>query len=115
MAVPDSISVDPDEVKAHADAVTKLVASLDKCLAAASYLDNADDGFGLFPAPFIAWLYSDKTDQSVALIRALAESVATVPDKLKTVAATFEDKDGQFGAALTGLKETIGEGGGSRS
>ncbi|WP_253786631.1 hypothetical protein [Nocardia amikacinitolerans] len=85
MAVPDAISVDPDEVRKHAEVVTRLVTSLEKCLEAATYLGNADDGFGLIPRIPIALLFDDKQDNTVSVIHALAESVSEVPDKLKTV------------------------------
>ncbi|WP_179830819.1 type VII secretion target [Nocardia amikacinitolerans] len=115
MAVPDAISVDPDEVRKHAEVVTRLVTSLEKCLEAATYLGNADDGFGLIPRIPIALLFDDKQDNTVSVIHALAESVSEVPDKLKTVATTFEDKDGKLGQALTALRESIAEDKGGNS
>lgn len=115
MAVPDAISVDPDEVRKHAEVVTTLVTSLEKCLEAATYLGNADDGFGLIPRIPIKLLFDDKQDNTVSVIRSLAENVSEVPDKLKTVATTFEDKDGNLGKALTALRETIADDAGGKS
>ncbi|MCP2274634.1 hypothetical protein APR09_000181 [Nocardia amikacinitolerans] len=72
-------------MRKHAEVVTRLVTSLEKCLEAATYLGNADDGFGLIPRIPIALLFDDKQDNTVSVIHALAESVSEVPDKLKTV------------------------------
>ncbi|MEV0250670.1 type VII secretion target [Nocardia sp. NPDC050712] len=110
----EALSVDPDEVRAHAENLKSVIQDLDTALEAATYLGNADDGYGKIPRPVVSWLLDDNFEATVAAIRTVAENVAALPDKLETVATTFEDKDGSFGKALSELRETIGESGGTK-
>ncbi|MFD4405737.1 type VII secretion target [Nocardia sp. NPDC058499] len=108
---PDALSVDPDEVRNHAQKVEALIGGLDKCLEAANYLESADDGFGAYPRPIVAWLFDDNHRSTVEVIRAVAERATQVPEKLKSTAASFEDADGSLATTLQGLQATIGESG----
>ena len=112
---PDAISVDPNEVRGHAETVKQLMQSLSLSLEAATYLGNADDGFGLIPKPFARMVLDDNHRDTIEAIRKLAEDVAVLPDKLKTVADTFDDEDGEFGKSLTELRETIADAPGGTS
>ncbi|WP_327149706.1 type VII secretion target [Nocardia sp. NBC_01329] len=106
---PDSVSVDPEEVRNHAGNVQALMGSLDKSLEAANYLASADDGYGAWLQPLMAWLFEDNHQSIVELIRAAGERAAQVPEKLKATATSFEDADGSFATTLQGLQATIGE------
>lgn len=106
---PDSVSVDPEEVRNHADRVEALMGSLDRCLQAANYLASADDGYGAWLQPLMTRLFEDNHRSNVELIRAVAERAAQVPEKLKATATSFEDADGSFATTLQGLQATIGE------
>ncbi|MEU0505858.1 type VII secretion target [Nocardia sp. NPDC005998] len=107
MGNPDAVSVDPDEVRAHAEKVKTLMESLTLSLEAATYLGSADDGFGAIPRPFVKMVLDDNHTDTIAAIRKLAEDVSVLPDKLELVAETFDEKDGDFGRSLTGLRATI--------
>ncbi|MEV0340871.1 type VII secretion target [Nocardia sp. NPDC050713] len=110
----EALSVDPDEVRNHAENLKSVIQDLDLALEAASYLGNADDGYGKIPRPVVSWLLDDNFEGAVSAIRRVAESVAALPDKLTTVATTFEAEDASFGKALSDLRETIGESGGTK-
>ncbi|WP_063128217.1 type VII secretion target [Nocardia fusca] len=105
---PDSVSVDPEEVRKHADSVEALMGSLDKCLEAANYLTSADDGYGDWLRPAIKGLFDDNHRSTVEVIRAAGERTAEVPEKLKATATSFEDADGSFTTTLQGLQAAIG-------
>jgi hypothetical protein len=105
---PDSVSVDPEEVRKHADSVEALMGSLDKCLEAANYLTSADDGYGNWLRPAIKGLFDDNHRSTVEVIRAAGERTAAVPEKLKATATSFEDADGSFATTLQGLQAAIG-------
>ncbi|TQM25880.1 type VII secretion target [Nocardia bhagyanarayanae] len=107
MGNPDAISVDSDEVLEHAKTVKQLMGSLDMSLEAATYLGNADDGYGAIPRPFVKMVLEDNHRNAIEVIRKLAEDVAVLPDKLRIVAETFQDQDGSFGKSLDELRETI--------
>lgn len=109
MTNPDAFSVDPDEVRAHAVKVQELMKSLTLSLEAATYLGAADDGYGEIPRPLVKRVLDDNHRNTIDVIRKLAEDVAVLPDKLRTVATTFEDKDGSFGKSLTELLATIAD------
>ncbi|WP_330232099.1 WXG100 family type VII secretion target [Nocardia sp. NBC_00508] len=109
MTNPDAISVDPEEVRSHASKLQTLMESLQVSLEAATYLGAADDGFGEIPRPLVHMVLDEKHRKTVDVIRKLAEDVAVLPDKLITVATTFEDKDGAFGRSVTELRETIAD------
>ncbi|MEU7765138.1 hypothetical protein AB0B25_08455 [Nocardia sp. NPDC049190] len=109
MGNPDAISVDPEEVRNHATNLQKLMHSLTLSLEAASYLGAADDGFGAIPRPWVKMVLDDDHRNTIDVIRKLAEDVAALPDKLITVATTFDDKDGAFGASLTELHGRIAD------
>jgi hypothetical protein len=47
---PTAISIDPDEVRRHAERIKSLVDSMTWAVEAAGYLGDADDGFGAIPA-----------------------------------------------------------------
>ncbi|MEU1985475.1 type VII secretion target [Nocardia sp. NPDC019395] len=106
---PDAVSVDPDEVRNHANNVEALMGSLDKCLEAANYLGAADDGYGAWPRPLITWFLDDNHRSTIEVIRAVAERAAQVSEKLKATATSFEDTDGSLSTTLQGLQATIGE------
>lgn len=106
---PDSVSVDPEEVRKHADRVEALMGGLGQCLEAANYLAAADDGYGAWLQPLMAWLFEDNHQSNIELIRAVAERAAQVPEKLKATATSFEDADGSFATTLQGLQAAIGE------
>ncbi|MEU4315704.1 type VII secretion target [Nocardia sp. NPDC024068] len=106
---PDAVSVDPDEVRNHANNVKALMGSLDQCLEAANYLASADDGYGDWLRPVFTWLFDDNHQSTVEVIRAAGERTAQVPEKLKATATSFEDADGSLGKALQDLQAAIGE------
>ncbi|WP_328410644.1 type VII secretion target [Nocardia sp. NBC_00403] len=108
----DAISIDPDEVRSHAEKVKTLLESMTSALEAASYIGAADDGFGSIPRPFVKMVIDDNQQGAVEAIRKLAGEVAELPDKLATVASTVEDYDKAFKRDLDELRATIGEKGG---
>jgi hypothetical protein len=61
---PDSVSVDPEEVRKHADSVEALMGSLDKCLEATNYLTSADDGYGNWLRPAIKGLFAGRLERT---------------------------------------------------
>ncbi|MEU2254412.1 hypothetical protein ABZ540_14720 [Nocardia xishanensis] len=99
--------MDPDEVRNHAGKVKQLMESLTTCLEAASYLGAADDGFGSIPRPFVNMVLDDSHRNAIEVLRKLGDDVAQLPDKLKIVAETFDDKDAAFGKSLGELREEI--------
>ncbi|TLF72843.1 type VII secretion target [Nocardia cyriacigeorgica] len=105
---PDAVSVDPDEVRNHADKVEALVGSADKCLEAATYLASADDGYGDMLRSLMTWIFEDNHRSTIEVIRKVGESVAQQPEKLKAVATAFEDQDAAIAKALSELRATIG-------
>ena len=109
MTNPDAISVDLEEVRDHAAKVQELMKRLTLSLEAATYLGAADDGYGAIPRPWVKLVLDDNHRNTIDVIRKLAEDVAVLPDKLRTVATTFEDKDGEIGRSLIELRETIGD------
>ncbi|MEV0031049.1 type VII secretion target [Nocardia sp. NPDC050793] len=106
---PDAVSVDPQEVRTHADKLEVLMGSVDECLEAATYLASADDGYGNMLRSLMTWIFEDNHRTTIEVIRKAGESTAQLPENLKTVATTFEDADGSFARKLQELQATIGE------
>ncbi|MEV6323828.1 hypothetical protein AB0M45_21930 [Nocardia sp. NPDC051787] len=109
MTNPDAISVDPGEVREHATKVQDLMKLLTHSLEAATYLGAADDGYGEIPRPWVKLVLDDNHRNTIEVIRKLAEDVAVLPGKLRTVATTFEDRDGAFHNALIELRDSIAD------
>ncbi|WP_435592871.1 WXG100 family type VII secretion target [Nocardia sp. bgisy118] len=114
MGNPDAVSVDPEEVRNHATSLETLMTSLTMSLEAASYLGSADDGFGTYPRPLVKMVFDDDQRGMVDALRKLSETVAALPDNLKTVATTFEDVDGKIATSLAELQEQIRNSSGAR-
>ncbi|NEW42590.1 hypothetical protein GV794_24775 [Nocardia cyriacigeorgica] len=108
-----NLAVEPDDLRRHARSVAGLAERTRTALQAAEYLAAADDGFGMYPRPFVKMLLDDNHQGAVDAIRRVTSELAGVPGKLQSNADSFEAADNALGTTLGKTGQPLADSGGA--
>ncbi|MGV9820726.1 type VII secretion target [Nocardia xishanensis] len=89
----DDVVVNPEKVRAHADAVESTLGDVSKAKQAADYLAKLDDGYGIFVGWYADLMVGSLHDRITDSLQKIAETTETLPKTLRYCADTFESLD----------------------